>query len=144
MRAYRFDDLNSLDDLKLHEEAMPAPQRGEVLVKVRSVSLNYRDLAVVLGRYVGPSQAGLIPCSDAAVEVAAVGEGVVVFKGAGATVRSIGVGDRAALEDLVRAVSGADIKPVVDRIFDFEGARHAFDRLQSGGHVGKIVIQVSS
>jgi NADPH:quinone reductase-like Zn-dependent oxidoreductase len=80
MRVYRFDNLHSLDDLKHHDEAMPTPQRGEVLVKVHAVSLNYRDLAVVLGRYVGPSRAGLIPSSDAAGEIVAVGEGVVAYK----------------------------------------------------------------
>jgi hypothetical protein len=31
MHAYRFDDLKSLDDLRRHDEAMPEPQRGEVL-----------------------------------------------------------------------------------------------------------------
>ncbi len=72
MRAYRFDRLDSLDDLKRHDEAMPAPQRGEVLVKIRRcVSLDYRDLSVVLGNYVGSSQAGLIPCSDAAPSIRA-------------------------------------------------------------------------
>lgn len=80
MRAYRFDQLTSLDDLKIHDEAMPEPQRGEVLIKIDSVSLNYRDLSLVLGDYVGPSKPGLIPCSDAAGEIAAVGEGVTAFK----------------------------------------------------------------
>ena len=80
MRAYRFDALNSLDDLVRHDEPMPQPQRGEVLVKVDAVSLNYRDLAVVLGKYVGPADAGLIPCSDTAGVVEAVGEGVRAFR----------------------------------------------------------------
>ncbi len=53
------------------------------------------------------------------------------LKASGATVRSIGAGDRAALEDLVRAVSGAGIKPVIDRVFPFDEARQAFDRLRA-------------
>jgi alcohol dehydrogenase len=80
MRAYRFDALTSLDDLALHDEPTPQPQRGEVLVKIEAVSLNFRDLAVVLGRYVGPAEAGLIPCSDAAGAIVAVGEGVTAWK----------------------------------------------------------------
>jgi len=335
MRLYRFDALNSLDDLHLHQAEMPVPQRGEVLVKVHAVSLNYRDLSVVLGNYVWKAKAGLVPCSDAAGEIVAVGEGVTAWqpgdrvistfhprwfggrppitapaetygsgqdgwlaeykavtqeavvrlpdaltfhqgatlpcaaatafnalsgprpiragdtvltlgsggvsvfaiqiakalgarvigttssarkgevlkrlgvdevvvyadnphwgrhvkqaltggigvdcvvevggpatvnealhavrwggevvligfltednpgidyfhlKGSGAVVRSIGVGDRALLEDCVRAVAGADIAPVIDRVFAFENARHAFAHLQSGGHIGKIVI----
>ena len=50
-----------------------------MLIKIDSVSLNYRDLSLVLGTYVGPSKPGLIPCSDAAGEIAAVGEGVTAF-----------------------------------------------------------------
>lgn len=339
MRTYRFDALTSLADLTAHDEPEPTPQRGEVVVKVSHVSLNFRDLAVVLGRYVGPAKAGLIPCSDAAGEIVAVGEGVGAWKagdrvistfhprwfggrpplslgretygsgsdgwlaeykvvsqealvrlpdslsfaegstlpcaaatawtalsgatpiragqsaltlgsggvsvfalqlakalgatviattssaakaeiltalgadqvvnyseipnwgqhikrnltgrvgvdcvvevggpatineslhavrwggevvligflseenpgidyfhlkGSGAVVRAIGVGDRAALEDLVRAVSGAGIKPVIDQVFAFTDARAAFERLQSARHVGKIVIQVAA
>ena len=78
MYAYRFEKL-SLDNLVLREEAMPVPQRGEILVKVHAVALNYRDIAPVLGRYVNRFKPGLIPCSDAAGEVVAVGEGVQAF-----------------------------------------------------------------
>lgn len=80
MRAWRFDALSSLSDLSVHSEPMPAPQRGEVLVKVRAVSLNYRDIAPTLGRYVWPAESGLIPCSDAAGEIVSVGEDVTVFR----------------------------------------------------------------
>lgn len=80
MRAYRFDDPKDLESLRVRDEAMPTPQRGEVLVKVRAVSLNYRDLAVVLGRYVWDSVPDLVPCSDAAGEIVGVGEGVTDYK----------------------------------------------------------------
>ncbi len=80
MKAYRFDALTDVSDLNRHEEAEPRPQRGEVLVKVQAVALNYRDLAIVLGTYVQTARAGVIPCSDAAGEVLAVGEGVIAFK----------------------------------------------------------------
>jgi len=80
MRAYRFDDAQKLETLRAREEPAGAPQRGEVRVRVRAVSLNYRDIAVVLGRYVWDAVPGLIPCSDAAGEIEAVGEGVTAFK----------------------------------------------------------------
>ncbi|WP_374575724.1 NAD(P)-dependent alcohol dehydrogenase [Phenylobacterium sp.] len=80
MLAYRFDDPNSLDALRAREEPAGEPQRGEVLVRVRAVSLNYRDIALILGRYVWDAVPGLIPCSDAAGEIVAVGEGVTAFK----------------------------------------------------------------
>ena len=80
MKAYRFDTLDGLDALRLREEADPGPQRGEVLVRVQAVSLNFRDLAMPRGRYPRPCLPGLIPISDAAGEVVEVGEGVASFK----------------------------------------------------------------
>lgn len=79
MQAYRFDHLDGLDGLRQREEADPAPQRGEVLVRVHAVSLNFRDLAMVRGRYPRKCLPGLIPTSDAAGEVVAVGDGVEAF-----------------------------------------------------------------
>ena len=80
MKCYRFDTLDGIGALKLHDEGMPSPQRGEVLVKVQAVSLNYRDIAVVNGRYVHAAEPGLVPASDAAGVIVDVGEGVVDFK----------------------------------------------------------------
>ncbi len=84
MRAYRFDSFDSLDELRVRDEADPRPQRGEVLVRVHAVSLNFRDLAILRGRYPRKAVPGLIPVSDAAGEVVAVGE----------SVRAFAVGDR--------------------------------------------------
>ncbi len=80
MRAYRFDSFDNLDELRLREEADPQPQRGEVLVRVHAVSLNFRDIAMLRGRYPRKCVPGLIPTSDAAGEIIAVGEGVRAFK----------------------------------------------------------------
>jgi alcohol dehydrogenase len=80
MKAYRFDSFDSLDELRLREEADPVPQRGEVLVRVHAVSLNYRDLAMLRGRYPRKCVPGHIPASDAAGEIVALGEGVEAFK----------------------------------------------------------------
>jgi NADPH:quinone reductase-like Zn-dependent oxidoreductase len=80
MRIYRFDRLNGLDHLTLHYEPTPEPQHGEVLVMIRAVSLNYRDVAIPLGRYVWNAKPNLVPCSDAAGEIVSVGEGVNVFR----------------------------------------------------------------
>lgn len=79
MKAYRLLDFNGFDDLKPVEEEAPRPSRGEVLVRVRAASLNYRDLAMATGRYPIEHRPGLVPLSDGAGEVVAVGEGVTVL-----------------------------------------------------------------
>jgi len=58
MRVYRFDNSRGLDGLEFHDEPVPSPQRGELLLKIRAVSLNYRDVAIPLGRYVRDSTLG--------------------------------------------------------------------------------------
>jgi alcohol dehydrogenase len=67
-----------------------------------------------------------------------------LMKNSNAVIRSIGVGDRAALEDLVRAWRGSGLAPVIDKVFDFEDARDAYAHLQAARHVGKIVIRVGT
>jgi hypothetical protein len=56
------------------------PQRGELVVRVRAVSLNFRDVAMLRNQYPLPHKRGLIPTSDAAGEVVEVGEQVDSFK----------------------------------------------------------------
>jgi len=78
--SHRLDDFTSLDDLRLQEEDDPRLQRGEVLVRVHAVSLNFRDIAMLRGRYSLPHRKGLVPTSDGAGEVVEVGAGVDGFK----------------------------------------------------------------
>jgi NADPH:quinone reductase-like Zn-dependent oxidoreductase len=79
MRAWRVPSFG-IEHLELAELPQPQPQRGQVLVKVHAVSLNYRDLLVTLGRYNPKMPLPRIPCSDGAGEVASVGEGVTRVK----------------------------------------------------------------
>jgi NADPH:quinone reductase-like Zn-dependent oxidoreductase len=57
----------------------PRPGTREILVRVRATSLNYRDLMVLKGGGRGPSKLGVIPLSDGAGEVVALGEGTGRF-----------------------------------------------------------------
>jgi len=77
MKAFRLHDFTDLNDLKLGEEETPCPQRGEVLVRVHAVSLNYRDIAMLRRRYPLPHRKGLIPTSDGAQLAKAAGAFVV-------------------------------------------------------------------
>ncbi len=65
-----------IDQLALADLPRPRPGRGEVLVKVHAVSLNYRDLLMVRGHYNPKMPLPRIPCSDGAGEVVEVGEEV--------------------------------------------------------------------
>ncbi|OAJ61652.1 alcohol dehydrogenase [Paraburkholderia ginsengiterrae] len=80
MKAWLLKDFG-LSNLHLEEVPTPVPRPGELLVKVGAVSLNFRDKAIVDGIY-EPHRVPkpLIPVSDAAGTVVAVGEGVSRFK----------------------------------------------------------------
>jgi len=79
MRAWQIPSFG-IDSLELVERPTPAPGPGEVLVKVRAVSFNYRDLLMIKGQYNPKLRLPRIPCSDGAGEVVAVGDGVSAFK----------------------------------------------------------------
>src|ERR1700676_4914729 len=69
-----------IEALQLIEKDSPQPGPGQVLVRVHAISLNYRDLMVVQGRYNPKLAMPRVPCSDGAGDVVAVGEGVTQWK----------------------------------------------------------------
>lgn len=88
MRAWQLPaGCSSIDQAELIELPRPQPAAGEVLVRVRATSLNYRDQAIAQGRYFGSAiKVAGIPLSDGAGVVEAVGTGV----------KSLAPGDRVA------------------------------------------------
>jgi NADPH:quinone reductase-like Zn-dependent oxidoreductase len=82
MRALHVTEPWGLDHLKVVEAPDPSPGAGEVLVRMRAVSLNYRDWLMVNGIYGrAPAMGGeIIPFSDGCGVVEAVGPGVTRFK----------------------------------------------------------------
>jgi len=80
MHIYRLETIGSLDGLVAGEEAPDVPSAGEVLVRVKASALNFRDLAILLGKSPFPVRPGVVPISDAAGEVEAVGPGVSTLK----------------------------------------------------------------
>jgi len=69
-----------IDSMVLSDNPSVEPGPGQVHVHVHAISLNYRDLMVVLGRYNPRMALPRIPCSDGAGEVIAVGAGVTQWK----------------------------------------------------------------
>ncbi|WP_316189627.1 NAD(P)-dependent alcohol dehydrogenase [Bradyrhizobium sp. SZCCHNS1054] len=97
MQSFHIGRQGDIDSLERELHADPTPGKGEILVRVRASSLNYRDIMILEGRYGRvPFIPGLIPLSDAAGEVVAVGEGVTRFRS----------GDRVALTALPRWLAG--------------------------------------
>src|ERR1700736_3685741 len=80
MHLYRLDTIGNLDALGAGEEAMTVPSAGAVLVRVKASALNFRDLAILLGKSPFPVRPGVVPISDAAGEVEEVGPGVSTLK----------------------------------------------------------------
>jgi NADPH:quinone reductase-like Zn-dependent oxidoreductase len=76
----------ALDSVAVGERPEPRPGPGEVLIRVRACSLNYRDLLIMKGLYNKKLPLPLVPLSDGAGEVTAVGGGVTRVR----------VGDRVA------------------------------------------------
>lgn len=79
MKVFELRDKFGIDALALVERPLPKPGPKQLLVKMRALSLNYRDLLVVKGLY--PNlRTPLVPLSDGVGEVADVGEGSTRFK----------------------------------------------------------------
>ena len=79
MRAYQIESFGSVDGVVLGSRPDPQPGTREILVRVRATSLNYRDLMVLKGGGRGPTKLGVVPLSDGAGEVVALGDGASRF-----------------------------------------------------------------
>jgi len=97
MRAFELQKEFGIDNLVMVTRDEPQAGPGEVVVRVRAASLNYRDLLMVLGHYNPKLKFPVVPLSDGAGEVTAVGEGV----------SRVRVGDRVAGLFHQRWISGA-------------------------------------
>jgi NADPH:quinone reductase-like Zn-dependent oxidoreductase len=79
MRVYEIQKFG-FDGLALTERPEPQLSVNQVVVRMRAVSLNYRDLLVINGLYNPRLRMPLVPVSDGVGEVVAVGEGVTRVK----------------------------------------------------------------
>jgi len=76
MRALEIQQRFGLEALREVQRPDPVPGPGQVLLRMRAASLNYRDLLTVRGHYNPRQSLPLIPCSDGVGEVLEVGAGV--------------------------------------------------------------------
>jgi NADPH:quinone reductase-like Zn-dependent oxidoreductase len=103
MRAYVLPaGCKEVGGLQLVQRPEPVAGRGQVVVRVRAASLNYRDQAIASGTYPGtPVSRDTVPLSDGAGEIAAVGADVTRFK----------AGDRVACTFFQTPPSGPPFAP---------------------------------
>jgi NADPH:quinone reductase-like Zn-dependent oxidoreductase len=66
--------------LKLGEAPVRTPEANEVQIKVHAASMNRRDVSVMRGMYPMPPRPVVVPLSDGAGQVTAIGPGVTRFK----------------------------------------------------------------
>lgn len=82
--------------LNLNDESLPTPGHQQVLVRVHAASLNFRDQAALHDKYGGSVKENVVPLSDGAGEVVAIGPDVTRVK----------VGDRVTASCAVHWISG--------------------------------------
>jgi NADPH:quinone reductase-like Zn-dependent oxidoreductase len=96
VRTYRLSEFGSVSGLELTETDQPQPGRREIVIRVHASSVNSRDLMVIEGKFPFPLASGLVPLSDGAGEVVAVGEDVT----------RVSVGDRVASTYFTKWIGG--------------------------------------
>src|SRR5215510_1140481 len=100
MKAYHLEHFGSIEGIVPGEDSTPEPRAGEAVMRVSARSVNYRDMLILHKQYPLPGIQGIIPLSDGAGEIVAVGEGVT----------RVAVGDRVAATYFPRWRDG-DIEP---------------------------------
>jgi NADPH:quinone reductase-like Zn-dependent oxidoreductase len=90
------DGVTGIDGLVQETVDIPEPKQGEVRVRVRAVSLNRRDAMIMLGAFGRLPGRDIVPLSDGAGEIDAVGPGVTDWK----------VGDRVTALFFANWISG--------------------------------------
>ncbi|BCS28391.1 zinc-dependent alcohol dehydrogenase family protein [Aspergillus puulaauensis] len=99
MKAVRLARIGTKASAELHDEPLPIPGQHQVLVKVHAASLNYRDMVVLRGEYPGETKKDVVPLSDGAGQVVAVGKGV----------KRVEPGDRVTVSCLTSWIGGPSI-----------------------------------
>jgi NADPH:quinone reductase-like Zn-dependent oxidoreductase len=111
MQTYRLRAFGSPGGIVVGSEPKPTPGDGEVLIRIRASALNARDSVMLSGSYPVPIQLGVVPLSDAAGEIEAVGNGVKRFK----------AGDRVVNSFFVNWFGGAFKEMPLQYVVDIDG-----------------------
>lgn len=80
MKAYQYRMGEPISTLQIVDLPTPKISPGQILVKMRAASLNFRDILVVTGRFPRVQQEVIIPLSDGAGEIVEIGAAVTALK----------------------------------------------------------------
>ncbi|RMJ14436.1 hypothetical protein CDV36_005871 [Fusarium kuroshium] len=79
-KQYWLPEKKGFDCLTLRDVPKEPPKFGQILVRIKAVSLNWRDGILAIGTYPFPGPDAVVPGSDGAGIVEEVGEGVTGWK----------------------------------------------------------------
>jgi NADPH:quinone reductase-like Zn-dependent oxidoreductase len=97
VKAYQIGPQNGLDDLTRVTREVPTPGPGEVVLRVRKICLNHRDIGVLEGNYGARRPEDRIPVSEGVGDILALGDGV----------KGLAIGDRVVFAHFVTWLDGA-------------------------------------
>ena len=106
MRSYRLDGSGGTECLMMRDEPEPRPKPHEIVVRVRAASLNRRDTMILNGTYPLTPRQGIVPLSDGAGDVVAIGDAVTRFA----------VGDRVTGSYFARWIDGHINAGLIDQL----------------------------
>ena len=78
-RSYRINKAGSINNIKLVEEELPAPETNEVTVEVKAIGLNFADLFAIQGLYSATPKGSFIPGLEYSGTIIKTGKGVTEF-----------------------------------------------------------------
>lgn len=142
MKAIRIHELGGPEVLRLEEVEKPRPGKGQVLVRIRAIGVNFADTLLRRGLYLVQPELPVIPGAEAAGVVEEVGPGVDASL-VGRRVAFIG---QSCYAEYAVAPAG-QLLPLLDQISFEEGAAfpiqaltayhllHTMDSLQAGKSV---------
>jgi len=170
MKSVMLKEGFGIDHLQLVSTPFPKLGFQDILVKMQAVSLNFVDLLLIKGNLNPDLSLPLIPVSDGAGIIEAIGDqnlnkslealrvdghislvgfldsqqstlDLVTLNLKRAKIHGLSVGSRQDFVDMLRAMSANTIRPIIDKIFPFQATTEAFQYLASGQHFGKVVIE---
>jgi NADPH:quinone reductase-like Zn-dependent oxidoreductase len=92
MKAIHIMRAGGPDVLELRDVPSPRPGPGGVLIRVRAAGINFADLVMRMGRYVGAPPFPFVPGYEVAGEVEEAGSGVTTLKKGDRVVASVRFG----------------------------------------------------